>query len=49
MRDADLVLVLNVEARTLEKIQLKSLEELHVTQPDEESEVRTLTARTRGS
>ena len=46
-KDADLVLVLNIEAKTLEKIQLKSLEEPHVTQPDEEYEVRTLTARTR--
>jgi hypothetical protein len=47
LKDADLVLVLKVETKTLEKIQLKSLEEPHVTQPDEEYEVRTLTARTR--
>ena len=47
-KDADLVLVLTVETKKLEKIQLKSLEEPHVTQPDEEYEVRTLTARTRG-
>ena len=46
-KDADLVLVLTIEAKKLEKIQLKSLEEPHVTQPDEEYEVRTLTARTR--
>ena len=48
-KDADLVLVLKVEAKTLEKIRLKSLEEPHVTQPDEEYEVRTLTARTRAA
>ena len=47
LKDADLVLVLKVETKTLEKIHLKSLEEPHVTQPDEEYEVRTLTARTR--
>ena len=46
-KDADLVLVLTVEMKKVEKIQLKSLEEPHVTQPDEEYEVRTLTARTR--
>jgi len=46
-RDADLVLVLSVETKTVEKIQLKSLEEPHVTQPDEEYEVRTLTAQNR--
>jgi hypothetical protein len=46
-KDADLVLVLKVETKTLETIHLKSLEEPHVTQPDEEYEVRTLTARTR--
>jgi hypothetical protein len=46
-KDADLVLILKVEAKTLEKIQLKSLEEPHVKQPDEEYEVQTLTARTR--
>jgi hypothetical protein len=46
-KDADLLLVLTIEAKKLEKIQLKSLEEPHVTQPDEEYEVRTLTARTR--
>ncbi|MGH9426121.1 MAG: hypothetical protein ACRD2L_07450, partial [Terriglobia bacterium] len=46
-RDADLVLVLTVEAKTVEKIRLKSLEEPHAAPPDEEYEVRTLTARTR--
>jgi hypothetical protein len=46
-KDADLVLMLTVEMKKVEKIQLKSLEEPHVTQPDEEYEVRTLTARTR--
>jgi hypothetical protein len=46
-RDADLVLVLTVDAKTVEKIQLKSLEEPHATQPAEEYEVRTLTAQTR--
>ena len=49
LKDADLVLVLKVETKTLEKIHLKSLEEPHVTQPDEEYEVRTLTARTRAA
>jgi hypothetical protein len=47
LKDADLVLVLKVETKTLEKVHLKSLEEPHVTQPDQEYEVRTLTARTR--
>ena len=42
-----MVLVLTVEAKTAEKVQLKSLEEPHAAQPAEESEVRTLTARTR--
>ena len=46
-KDADLVLVLTVETKTVEKIQLKSLEEPHAAQPAEEYEVRTLTARTR--
>jgi hypothetical protein len=46
-KDADLVLVLKIEAKMLDKIHLKSLEEPHATQPDEEYEVRTLTARTR--
>ena len=46
-READLVLVLTVEAKKVEKIQLKSLEEPHATLPDEEYEVRMLTARTR--
>ena len=36
LKDADLVLVLKVETKPLEKIHLKSLEEPHVTQPDEE-------------
>jgi hypothetical protein len=42
-----MVLVLTVEAKTAEKVQLKSLEEPHAAQPAEEYEVRTLTARTR--
>ena len=46
-RDADIVLVLSIDAKTSERIRLKSLEEPHATQPDEEYEVRTLTARTR--
>ena len=46
-KDADLVLVLTVETKIVEKIQLKSLEEPHAAQPAEEYEVRTLTARTR--
>ena len=46
-RNADLVLALTVEAKTVEKIPLKSLEEPHAAQPAEEYEVRTLTARTR--
>ena len=46
-READLVLVLTVEAKTEEKIQLKSLEEPHMTQPAEEYEVHTLTAQNR--
>ena len=46
-KEADLVLALTVEAKTVEKIPLKSLEEPHVAQPAEEYEVRTLTARTR--
>ena len=41
------MLVLAVETKTVEKIQLKSLEEPHAAQPAEEYEVRTLTARTR--
>jgi len=48
VKNADLVLVLTVEMKKVEKIQFKSLEEPHVTQPDEAYEVRTLTARTRG-
>jgi N6-adenosine-specific RNA methylase IME4 len=47
VKDADLVLVLTVETKKVEKIQLKSLEEPHVTQPDDEFEIRTLSARTR--
>ena len=35
-KDADLVLVLAVETKTVEKIQLKSLEEPHAAQPAEE-------------
>ncbi|MCI0417874.1 MAG: hypothetical protein L0312_01420 [Acidobacteria bacterium] len=46
-RNADLVLVLTVEQKWLEKIPLKSLEEPHATQADEEYELRTLTARNR--
>ena len=46
-KDADLVLALTVEAKTVEKIPLKSLEEPHAAQPAEEYEVRTLTARSR--
>ena len=46
-KDADLVLALTVDAKTVEKIPLKSLEEPHAVQPAEEYEVRTLTARTR--
>ena len=46
-KDADLVLVLTVETKTVEKIQLKSLEEPHTAQPADEYEVRTLTLRTR--
>jgi hypothetical protein len=47
VKDADLLLVLTVETKKMEKIQLKSLEEPHVTQPDDEYEVRTLSARPR--
>jgi len=46
-KDADLVLELAVETKTVEKIQLKSLDEPHAAQPAEEYEVRTLAARTR--
>lgn len=46
-KDADLVLVFAVETKTVEKIQLKSLEEPHAVQPAEDYEIRTLTARTR--
>ena len=41
------LLVLTVETKTVEKIQLKSLEEPPAAQPAEEYEVQILTARTR--
>jgi len=46
-REAGLVLVLTIEAKKVEKTQLKIQEEPHATSPDEEYEIRTRTARTR--